>query len=90
LRGSLPDAGFGASRAHQVPAEIAANAQKAFLAGNDVILSMDSRANRTIADALDALISKNLELQRQLDASVARVLALLVRQAKPASAFAAS
>jgi beta-N-acetylhexosaminidase len=71
-------------------AEITANAQKAFMAGNDVILSMDSRANRTIATALDALITKHPELQKQLDASVARVLALRMRQAKPPSTFAAT
>ncbi len=70
---------------HRTTAEIKQNAQRAFLAGCDVLLSLDGSKNRAVTEAIDELITQYPKLQKQLDASVARILALSEKtRARPA------
>jgi beta-glucosidase-like glycosyl hydrolase len=54
--------------------EIKANAKKAFVAGCDVVLTMDSRAAAGIAQAIAELMVEHPELKPRLDLAAARLL----------------
>lgn len=65
--------GRGAVRAaiHQ---EIKANAKKAFLAGCDVVLTMDSREAPGVAEAIAELMTERPDLKPRLDQAAARLM----------------
>jgi beta-glucosidase-like glycosyl hydrolase len=65
--------GRGAVRAtiHQ---EIKANAKKAFLAGCDVVLTMDSREAPGVADAIAELMTERPDMKPRLDQAAARMM----------------
>ena len=63
-----------AAMSAQVHAEIRENAKKAFLAGCDVVLTMDSREAPAIAEAITELITQHPELKPRLDAAATRML----------------
>jgi beta-glucosidase-like glycosyl hydrolase len=64
----------------QLVGEIRQNAQRAFLAGCDVLLVMDSSYSKAISDGLTALLEERPELEQSLEASARRVLLLAARQ----------
>jgi hypothetical protein len=54
--------------------EIKANAKAAFLAGCDVVLTMDSREAPGVADAIAELIKEKPELKPRLDQAATRLM----------------
>lgn len=72
----------------QVHNEIRENAKKAFLAGCDVVLTMDSREAPAIAEAIAELIAQKPELKPRLDAAATRLLQASLR-ATPGAEVAA-
>lgn len=83
-----PDFGTPAGRSavratiHQ---EIKANAKQAFLAGCDVVLTMDSREAPAVADAIAELIAEKPELKARLDQAANRMMLASIK-ATPGSA----
>lgn len=82
LLGKYPDFGTvegrNAARA-AVHVEIRENAKKAFLAGCDVVLTMDSREAPAIAEAIAQLVVEHPELKPKLDAAATRMLQATVQ-----------
>ncbi|MEE8410354.1 MAG: hypothetical protein V3T05_12160 [Myxococcota bacterium] len=56
--------------------ELQENARRAFLAGADLLLVMDSRKSRLMTDAILGLVERSDEHARRLDDSVRRLLLL--------------
>lgn len=87
LLAKYPDFGTPEGRAavrattHQ---EIKANAKEAFLAGCDVVLTMDSREAPGVAEAIAELIAERPELKPRLDQAAARMM-LATLKATPGS-----
>lgn len=61
--------------------QIKENAQKAFLAGADMLLVMDGPRQHLAYEGVKELIQQHPELQEQLDASVARIMKVADRTA---------
>ncbi len=82
LLAKYPDFGTPAGRAavratiHQ---EIKANAKQAFLAGCDVVLTMDSREAPGVAEAIAELIAERPDLKPRLDQAAARMMLATIK-----------
>lgn len=74
---TYPEFGTPEGRAamrQQVGEEIKQNAKKAFLAGCDVVLTMDTRHSAAVAQAIAELVQEKPELKAKLDVAATRML----------------
>lgn len=69
--------------------EIKADAKKAFLAGCDVVLTMDNREAPAVADAIAELVKERPELKARLDQAVSRMLQASIKATPGSEAVAA-
>ena len=90
LLGKYPEFGTSAGR-NEVRAtiheELKANTKAAFLAGCDVVLTMDSREAPAVADAIAELIKEKPELKPRLDQAATRMMLASIK-ATPGGATA--
>jgi beta-glucosidase-like glycosyl hydrolase len=72
--GFLSDPNLPTKNREQYKTEVRENAKKAFLAGCDVVLTMDSSVAPQISQAITELIASNPELKPRLDAAARRMM----------------